>query len=150
LDGDDFGGGTTINDDNDGGLTLDGGDEPGDIEDPVDDDEPGDIEDPVDDVGTIVDDDGSDHCDYNADNPQSSAVRDLAAYLDWDMLGFITDWTAGNPQPVEPDASGLAMPQIDEQFMLYVYKTVCCRDLNESIDAMLTSYGFYDYELEDH
>jgi len=64
------------------------------------------------------------------------------------MLGFITDWTADNTQPVPPDASGIPQPQIDEQFMLYVYKTVCCKDLNESIDAMLTSYGFFYNELE--
>jgi len=129
---DPFEGGSTVDDGNDGSATGD------------DDDGTG-----GDDNGS-GDDDGIDQCDYNANNPQSSAARDLAAQLDWDMLGFITDWTADNTQIVPPDASGNPQPQIDEQFMLYVYKTVCCRDLNESIDAMLTSFGFRPDELEAH
>lgn len=84
--------GITENDDNDGNVTGDDNGSTGGVDD-----------------GT-VDDDGIDQCDYNANNPNSSAVRDLAAQLDWDMLGFITDWTADNTQMVPPDASGLPQP----------------------------------------
>jgi hypothetical protein len=31
--------------------------------------------------------------------------------------------------------------------MVYIYGAACCRELNESIDMMLTSNGFYFNEL---
>jgi hypothetical protein len=36
---------------------------------------------------------------------------------------------------------------MDDDFMVYIYGAACCRELNESIDMMLTSNGFYFDEL---
>ena len=78
-------------------------------------------------------------CDYvqRAEQSPQSPHKDLAAELDWDMLGFITDWNRDNNQD----------PRITEEFVIYIYQTICCRDLNLTIDAMLSSNGFFIYEL---
>lgn len=34
-----------------------------------------------------------------------------------------------------------------EDFMIFIYETICCWELNTSIDLMLTRGGFYLYEL---
>jgi hypothetical protein len=53
------------------------------------------------------------------------------------MLGFITDWNWLEPQDT----------RITEEFVVYIYETICCRDLNETVDNMLTRGGFFLDEL---
>merc|ERR1712038_1126207 len=80
-------------------------------------------------------------CDYvqRAEQSPQSPHKDLAAELDWDMLGFITDWNWLEVNIMDP--------RITEEFVIYIYQTICCRDLNLTIDAMLSRGGFLIYEL---
>jgi hypothetical protein len=77
-----------------------------------------------------------DQCDYRQNAPQSPH-SDLAENLNWDMLGFITDWNWLEPQD----------NRITEEYVVYIYETICCRDLNETVDNMLTRGGFFLDEL---
>ena len=58
------------------------------------------------------------------------------------MLGFITDWNWLELNIMDP--------RITEEFVIYIYQTICCRDLNLTIDAMLSRGGFFIYELFDY
>lgn len=79
-------------------------------------------------------------CDYRGlygPLPDKSQEQELAEANNWDMHGFVTDWNWLEPQDT----------RINEDFIVYIYETICCLHLNESIDMMLTRGGFYPDEL---
>jgi hypothetical protein len=73
---------------------------------------------------------------YNVDW-DGSEEQTLAEELGWDYWDFTTDWNWLEPQDT----------RMTEDFMVFIYETICCYELNTSIDLMLTRGGFYLYEL---
>lgn len=60
----------------------------------------------------------------------------------WETHGFLTDWLFQSDEYPLPDE------RLTEDVIVYVYGAACCRELNQSIDLMLTRGGWTYDELE--
>lgn len=60
----------------------------------------------------------------------------------WETHGFLNDYLYRDDSNYQVD------DRLTEDFIIYIYDVACCKELNYSIDLMLTRGGFFMDELE--
>merc|ERR1712038_829116 len=81
-------------------------------------------------------------CDHWTDAWKAGSKSDeqeLAEELNWDTTGFLTDFYDPFDAVIDP--------RIDDDFIIYIYNTACCQELQDTRDMLLTSTGFDVFTL---
>lgn len=71
-----------------------------------------------------------------------SDQQELAEELNWDVLGFLSDY-------INDDITDLD-PRINEDFIVYIYEAACCDELQTTREHLLEAYSFTQDELRDY